>query len=192
MSATHRSLRWRTLRGGEGEDRAETIGLEHVEVKIAESGVTAEGVIVAGDGEAAFGARWRMTVDAEWACVRSLHLTKLGGATLALRHDGYGGWSDGEGKPSKDFAGLTDCLVEGSPFGLRALIARLGKKAAKAQSVEAVVVGLPSLEAVKRTVALKPIDGAKTLAVTIGETNFQVALDDDGVPTRFGETIVLV
>jgi len=192
MSATHRSLRWRTLRGGEGDGRTDTIGLEHVEAKIAESGVTAEGVVVAGDGETAFGARWRITVDAEWACVRSLHLTKLGGATLALRHDGYGGWSDGEGKPRKDFAGLTDCLVEGSPFGLMALVARLGKKAAKAQTLEAVVVGLPSLEAGKRTVALKPLDGAAKLAVTIGETAFEVEFDEAGTPTRFGETIVLV
>ncbi|NLH81135.1 MAG: putative glycolipid-binding domain-containing protein [Phyllobacteriaceae bacterium] len=191
MSATHRSLRWRTFRV-DGDGRTETIGLEHVEVKIAESGVTAEGVSVAGDGETAFAARWRMTVDPEWACVRSLHLTRLGGATLALRHDGYGGWSDGEGKPRKDFAGLTDCLVENSPFGLTALVARLGKKAAKAQSVEAVVVGLPSLEAAKRTVALKPLDGAKKIAVTIGETTFDVDFDDTGTPTRFGETIALV
>lgn len=108
---------------------------------------------------ARFGMRWRIVVDAEWACVRSLHLTRLGGATLALRHDGYGGWSDGEGKPRKDFAGLSDCLVEGSPFGLMALVRRLAKKAGKATEIEAIVVSPRSLEPVKATVALKPLDG---------------------------------
>lgn len=191
MSATHRSLRWRTVRGGDGAEADAVLGLEHVEVKIAETGITAEGVMVAGAGETAFGARWRIVVDAEWACIRSLHLTRLGGATLALRHDGYGGWSDGEGKPRKDFAGLIDCLVEGSPFGLMALVARLGKKVAKAQTLEAVVVSLPGLEAEKKPVATKPVDGAKTIAVTVGETTFEVAFDDAGTPTRFGETIVL-
>jgi hypothetical protein len=192
MSATHRSLRWRTVRGGDGETAGQTVGLEHVETKIAETGISAEGVMVAGEGEGAFGARWRIVVDADWACVRSLHLTRLGGATLALRHDGYGGWSDGEGKPRKDFAGLTDCLVEGSPFGLMALVARLAKKAEKAQSVEAVVVSLPGLEAVRRTVALKPLDGAKRLAVTIDGATVEVAFDEDGAPTRFGATIAQI
>ena len=192
MSATQRSLRWRTRRGGADERAEETVGLEHVEAKIAETGISAEGVMVAGEGEAGFGARWRLVVDADWACVRSLHLTRLGGATLALRHDGYGGWSDGEGKPRKDFAGLTDCLVEGSPFGLMALIERLGKKAAKAVTLEAVVVSLPGLEATKASVTLKPLDGAAKIAVTLGETTTEVELDADGVPTRVGETIALV
>lgn len=192
MSGTNRSLRWRTVRGGAGEAAAETIGLEHVEAKIADSGVTAEGVIVAGEGEAAFGARFRIVVDAEWASVRSLHLTRLGGATLALRHDGYGAWSDGEGKPRKDFAGLTDCLVEGSPFGLMALVRRLGRKAEKAQSLEAIVVRLPSLEVAKASVTLKPLDGAARIAVTIADTAFEVSFEADGTPTRFGETVALV
>ncbi|MCE1236125.1 MAG: putative glycolipid-binding domain-containing protein [Hyphomicrobiales bacterium] len=189
MSATHRSLRWRTRRGGEGEDAAETLGLEHVDLKITDSGATAEGVMVAGRGETAFGARWRMQIDADWASVRSLHLTRLGGSTLALRHDGYGVWSDGEGKPRKDFAGLTDCLVEGSPFGLMALVRRLGKKAEKAQTLEAVVVSLPGLEPAKTRVTTKPIDGERRLSMTIGETTFEVTLDEDGAPIRFGATI---
>ncbi len=187
MSTTLRQLRWRTI----GDDTAVT-GLEHVELKITDSQIAAEGVAIGGAGEAAFGARWRIVVDAEWACVRSLHLTRLGGPTLALRHDGYGGWSDGEGKPRKEFAGLQDCLVAGSPFGLMALVKRLGKKAEKAQSLEAIVVDVAGLEPVKATVALKPLDGGRKLAVAIGEATFEVELDDEATPTRHGETIALV
>lgn len=187
MSATHRSLRWRTA-----DEVGETAGLEHVELEIGESRIAAEGVAVAGLGETRFGARWRIVVDAEWACVRSLHLTRLGGATLALRHDGYGGWSDGEGKPRKEFAGLTDCLVEGSPFGLMALVRRLAKKAGKAAEIDAIVVSPQTLEPVKTRIALKPLDGAARIAVTIGETTVEVGFDGDGVPTAFGERITLV
>lgn len=189
MSGANRSLRWRTLRGGTGDDAREAIGLEHADLKITDAGATAEGVMIGGEGDAAFGARWRIVVDAEWACVRSLHLTRLGGPTVALRHDGYGGWSDGEGKPRKDFAGLLDVFVEGSPFGATALVRRLGKKLEKAQTIEVVHVALPSLDIAKATLVLKPVAGARRLTATIGETTVEVDLDEDGVPSRWGDRI---
>ncbi|MBV5265493.1 putative glycolipid-binding domain-containing protein [Pinisolibacter aquiterrae] len=189
MSGTHRSLRWRTLRGGDGEGADAAIGLEHVDLKIAETGITAEGVAIGGEGETAFGARWRIGIDAEWACVRSLHLTRLGGATVALRHDGYGAWTDGEGKPRKDFAGILDVFVEGSPFGLMALVKRLAKKAEKAQALEAIHVSLPDLAIAKIAVTLKPSAAGRHLAVTLGETGLEVDLDEDGVPERFGALV---
>lgn len=186
MSANHRSLRWRTLRD-EGEGR-EAIGLEHVDLKIAETGVTAEGVMIGG-GDVAFGARWRIVVDAEWACVRSLHLTRLGGATVALRHDGYGNWSDGEGKARKDLAGILDVLVEGSPFGLMALVRRLGKKAEKTQNLEVIRVSLPGLDIAKHPLVVKSSAAGRRLALTDDETALEIELDEDGVPEGFGTRI---
>lgn len=189
MSANHRSWRWRTLRGGDGASAGEAIGLEHVDLKTSETGVTAEGVTIGGEGDDAFAARWRITIDAEWACVRSLHLTRLGGPTVALRHDGYGGWSDGEGKPRKDFAGVLDVVVDGSPFGLLAVVKRLGRKAEKPQTVEAIAVSLPALEIVKVPLVLKPSAAGRRLAVTRGDTTVEVDLDEEGLPERFGDRI---
>ncbi len=181
MSGTTRALRWKT-----SSEDGEAIGLEHVELKIAETGVSAEGVAIGGRGEAAHGLRWRITVDPDWTAFRSLHLTRLGGATVALRHDGYGEWSDGEGKKRKEFSGLSDCLVEGLPFGLTALIERLGAKIKKTQTLDVVSVSVPGLEISRATVTLETIEPGRRLRLTgIGGPS-EIELDDDGRMRRWG------
>ena len=179
---TNRSLRWRS---GEGD----ALGLEHLELKIADSGIAAEAVVIGGAGEAAFGARWRITVDPDWTSTRSLHLTRLGGATVALRHDGYGEWSDGEGKKRKEFQGLSDCIVLGSPFGLTQIVKRLGAKAAKTQSLDVVAVTLPDLAIARLTLKLEPIEAGRRLRLTVTETVTEVEIDAEGLVVGFGEAV---
>ncbi len=181
MTSTTRSLRWRLGTG-------DAAGLEHVEVKIADSGIAAEAVVIAGAGETAHGARWRIVVDPDWTCTRSLHLTRLGGPTVALRHDGYGAWSDGEGKPRKDFAGLADCLIEGSPFGITQILKRLGAKALKTQSLDVVAVTLPGLEPTRATLKFEPLEAGCRWRLTRGDTAIEIAVDDGGFVTTYGET----
>ena len=185
MTSTTRTLRWRLGTG-------EAAGLEHVEAKIAASGIAAEAVVVAGAGETAYGARWRLVVDPDWTCTRSLHLTRLGGATVALRHDGYGTWSDGEGRTRKEFQGLTDCLVDGSPFGLTQILKRLGAKAAKTQTLDVVVVTLPDLAIARTTVKLEPLAAGRRYRLTRGETAVEVTVDADGFVEAFGEAATRV
>ena len=184
MSGSTRGLRWRTTTG-EGET-----GLEHAELKIAETGIAAEGVLIGGAGETAHGLRWRITVDPDWTSFRSLHLTRLGGPTVALRHDGYGEWTDGEGKTRKDFAGLSDCLVEGEAFGPTALIRRLGAKLKKAQTLEVVTVSVPGLEIAKTAVKIEPLEGERRFRLTVGEAAREIAVDEDGLVTTWGEALV--
>jgi hypothetical protein len=191
MTITSGSWRWRTTGASTGTPNGDTerAGLEHVEVKVAETNVSAEGVAIGGAGWAT---RWRMVIDTDWTSVRSLHLTRLGGPTVALRHDGYGEWSDGEGRRRPEFASLTDCLVEGSPFGLIALLQRLGAKASKAQSVDVVTVSVPDFAIARATVALKPSDGGRRIALTIGETSEPVVLDADGIVVAWGDRIARI
>jgi len=179
MTTTTHALRWRL---GEGE----TAGLEHVEVKIADGGIAAEAVVIAGDGAAPWGARWRIVVDPDWTATRSLHLTRLGGATVALRHDGYGTWSDGEGKTRKEFQGLSDCIVLGSPFGLTQILKRLGAKAAKPQSLDVVAVSLPDLAAARTALKLEPLELGRRFRLTIATDVAEVEVDGDGFVTGFG------
>ena len=179
MTSTTRTLRWRLATGDDA-------GLEHAEVKIADSGIAAEAVVIAGSGETAHGARWRIVVDPAWACTRSLHLTRLGGATVALRHDGYGGWSDGEGKARKEFAGLSDCLIDGSPFGVTQLLKRLGAKAAKTQSFDVVAVSLPEPTVCRVAVKLEPLEAGRRYRFTCGATVTDISVDDEGFVTTFG------
>ena len=187
MTASTRTLRWRTAASDEA-----ALGLEHVELKVAETGISAEGVVVAGAGATAFGARWRITVDPDWTAFRSLHFTRLGGATVALRHDGYGEWTDGEGKKRKEFAGLSDCLVEGSPFGLVALLARLGAKAAKTQSLDVVFLAVPSLDLARASIVLKPLEPGRRFALTRAGETVEIDVDADGLVTRWGDGLAAV
>jgi hypothetical protein len=182
MSGTTRALRWRSVAG-------DVPGLEHLELKISDGGIAAEAVTIGGTGDDAHGARWRITVDPDWACVRSLHLTRLGGATIALRHDGYGEWSDGEGKKRKEFQGLSDCLVEGSPFGFTALLKRLGGKVAKTQTVDVVAVAVPALTVARATVTVQPIEAGKRFRLALGDGETEVTVDDDGFVTRWGDRL---
>lgn len=181
MSET-RAVRWRSA-GGQAP------ALEHLELKIGETGIAAEAVTIGGVGAAAYGARWRVTLDPDWACVRSLHLTRLGGATVALRHDGYGEWSDGEGKKRKEFQGLTDCLVEGSPFGFTALLKRLGAKGAKPQTVDVVTVAVPALTVARASVRVEPIEAGRRFRLTAGEAAIEVEVDAEGFVTRWGDRL---
>ena len=181
MGSTSGVLRWRS---GEGD----ALGLEHVELKVSAAGIAAEAVVVAGAGETAYGARWRLSLDPDWTSTRSLHLTRLGGATVALRHDGYGAWSDGEGKTRKEFAGLADCLIDGSPFGLTQILKRLGAKAAKAQSLDVVMVTLPALAVERASLRLEPIEAGRRWRLVRGETAVEIAVDADGFVTAYGET----
>ncbi|MDK9696170.1 MAG: putative glycolipid-binding domain-containing protein [Siculibacillus sp.] len=173
MPSTTHALRWRF---GEGDDA----GLEHVEVKIADTGIAAEAVVIAGAVATAHAARWRIVVDPDWTCTRSLHLTRLGGPTVALRHDGYGGWSDGEGKPRKEFAGLSDCVVAGSPFGVTQVLKRLGAKTAKTQTLDVVSVTLPDLTVARVALKLEPLEAGRRWRVTLGDVATEVTVDADG------------
>lgn len=183
MTSTGRSLRWRS---GEGD----ALGLEHVEVKIGEANIAAEAVVIGGAGETAWGARWRIVVDPDWTSTRSLHLTRLGGATVALRHDGYGEWSDGEGKKRKEFAGLSDCLVAGSPFGLSQIVKRLGAKAAKTQKLDVITVSLPDLTVARTTVEVAPLEAGRRWRVGFGEVTIEASLDADGFVENWGDATV--
>lgn len=184
MTSTSGSLRWRT---GEGE----ALGLEHVELKVSENGIAAEAVVVGG-GETGFGARWRITLDPDWTSTRSLHLTRLGGPTVALRHDGYGEWSDGEGKKRKEFQGLLDCVVLGSPFGFVQVAKRFGAKAAKAQKFDVVTVSLPDLAVARLAAVLEPLEAGRRYRLTLGGTATEVEIDGDGLPLHHGEATVRV
>ncbi|MEJ1157475.1 putative glycolipid-binding domain-containing protein [Prosthecomicrobium sp. N25] len=170
MTDQTRAVRWRSPDGG----------LEHLSLKIAETGVTAEGVVIGGAGETAFGLRYRIVFDAGWAAVRSLHLTVLGGPTLALRHDGYGEWSDQEGRKRKEFSGLLDIDVAAIPLGFVATVARQAWKAGKTQDAEVLRIAVPSLEPTRARLRIAcreagrayELDGAP---VTLGEDGLVTA-----------------
>ncbi len=177
MSDTTRSIRWRS------EDGAT---IEHCVVKIGASSIAAEGLMLAGTEPDEFGMRYRIVVDAEWAGIRSLHVTKLGGATVALRHDGYGEWTDGEGKKRPDLSKCLDVVVDGSRFPISVTARRLAWKANKTVELPVIRVALPTLEVSATTLKVTAIEPGKSYRAAVGgEEATEYLLDADGlsIPT---------
>jgi len=191
MSDVTRSIRWRGGAGHpvkavvDGTEASDDECVEHCVAKIGASSIAAEGVMIGGAGDAAFGLRYRIVLDAEWAGVRSLHLTKLGGATLALRHDGYGDWTDGEGKKRADLAKCLDLDLLGSRFAFTATLKRLAWKAGKTVELPMVHVALPALEATRVMVKVTAIEPGKRYRVLReGGEPEEIEVDADGFVTR--------
>jgi hypothetical protein len=168
------TLRWRLI-----PDH----GMEHVVVTQSDGDIIAEGLVIGGAGASAFGVRYRCVLDADWAGWRSVHVTLVGGLTLALRHDGYGGWTDASGQSRPEFAGARDVFFGASAFSLCACVRRIAPKAdGRAREGKAVFIAAPSLKAsaigftLERTapkaVALGFVDPPAAHAVELGADGY--------------------
>lgn len=180
MSDQLANLRWRSLADG---------GLEHVAVKATGTGVTAEGVTIAGTGDDSFGLRVRITADPDWAGFKSLHLTRLGGPTVALRHDGLGGWTDSEGKTRKEFDGVHDLMLDGSAIWITAMVRRAAWKAGAEKAIDVVRVAVPSLEIRRETLKVTAVEPGRLYRIVATDGEAEVALDEAGYVTRWADRI---
>lgn len=179
MSDTSIAVRWRSL----PDD-----GLEHSVVRIADSGITAEGVVVGGTGADAFGLRYRLTADPGWTAVRSLHVTLLGGATVALRHDGYGEWTDGEGKKRKEFSGVLDVDLGATPIGLVCSLRRQTWKAGRKQEFDVLAIGAPGLGIARESRAVACVEPGRSWRLA----DKDVVLGEDGLLASWAERYVRI
>jgi hypothetical protein len=175
MTDAIEAIRWRAPDGG----------LEHLALKISDSGIAAEGVVIGGTGAGAYGLRYRIVADAGWSAVRSLHLTLLGGSTLALRHDGYGEWTDQEGKRRKEFSGLLDIDVAATPIGLMATVARQAWKAGKSLNLDVLRIAVPALEPARATLRIVCVEPGHAYKVDDAEVTFGAAGILDAWSGRF-------
>ena len=194
MSDIVRSIRWRGTdpmsAGGVEPASGDGECVEQCVVKIGATGIAAEGVLIGGAGADQFGLRYRIVLDAEWAAVRSLHVTKLGGATVALRHDGYGEWTDGEGKKRADFSKCLDISLGQSQFPFTATVKRLAWKAGKTVELPIIHVSTPSLEISRLTVKVTAIEPGRIYRVQPeGGEPQEIAVDADGFVDRLGATV---
>jgi hypothetical protein len=176
-----RSIRWRS-----GDD------VEHCELKIGPASVAAEGVLVARANETDFALRYRIVLDADWAGLRSVHVTRLGGATVALRHDGYGEWTDGEGKKRPDLSKCLDLSLGQSQLPFTATIKRFAWKAGKTVELSIIHISTPSLDISRLIVKVTAIEPARLYRVQVegGEAQ-EIAVDADGF-VRLGEMTEVV
>jgi len=100
------AARWRPV-GAEG--------LEHLDLRFDDGAIVVESVVIGGRGGIPYGLRYRLTCSEDWV-TRSLDITTTDGRSLALRSDGEGEWTDGEGFPIAHLDGCVDVDLAGSPF----------------------------------------------------------------------------
>lgn len=171
MSDAIANWRWRSLVDG---------GLEHVAVKATAAGITAEGVTIAGTGAEGYGLRTRITAEPEWAGFRGLHLTRLAGPTVALRHDGMGGWTDSEGKARKEFDGVFDLMLDGSAIWLTSMVRRAAWKAGAEKAVDVVRVDVPNLEIRRDTLKITAVEPGRLYRLAGATGEEEITLDEAG------------
>jgi hypothetical protein len=180
-------IRWRSLADVTSTNASQAgSAVEHCALKDAATGATLEGVAIPADPLSP-ALRYRIVTDAEWAGLRSVHLTIIGGATLALRHDGYGAWTDGEGKPRKDLQGVADVWIDGSPALLMAMLKRLGGKAGKSVKVDVARADPASFSVTRATVEVACKEAGRLWVVTPeGGAAEEIAFGADGILLRWG------
>jgi hypothetical protein len=129
------TARWRTW--------AET-GSEHLVLRTTAAGVSAEGVVLAGDADP-FAARYRIACDPQWR-VRAVDVAMIGGAHgMRLTSDGAGNWTDSGGAPLTRLRGAIDVDLSASPFTNTLPIRRLRLARGQSADILAAYVAFPEL-----------------------------------------------
>ena len=120
-------------------------GLEHLRLRLEESGIEADGVVIGDEDEVVFRARYVIRCDPGWR-TREMIVDPLDGRDpLHLRSDGEGGWSDVSGRSIPDLEGCIDVDLSATPFTNTLPIRRLDLGAGESSEVVVVYVDVPEL-----------------------------------------------
>jgi uncharacterized protein len=137
-----RILRWRDALGH---------SIEHCVVTPRPDGFDAESVVVAESSGARFAVSYRILCDSLWR-TRALAVGLIGaeGRQLTFTSDGYGGWSDGNGRARDDLQGAIDVDISVTPFTNTLPIRRLAVRPGDVEEIAVLYVDVPELEVGRR------------------------------------------
>ena len=121
-------------------------GLEQLRLDIAEKGIVVDSLVIGVEDGEAFRLRYRIRCDSGWR-VRALDVDPLDGrAPLALRADGEGNWTDGDGAPLAALAGCIDIDISATPFTNALPIRRLSLAPGERTDLSMVYLRVPALD----------------------------------------------
>lgn len=121
-------------------------GLEHLRLRVGESGVEADGLVVGEEDGAWFRARYAIHCDPSWS-TREVIVDPLdGGDPLHLASDAEGGWRDASGQLLHELRGCTDVDLSVTPFTNTLPIRRLDLGEGESSEIAAVYVNVPVME----------------------------------------------
>lgn len=171
-----RTYRWQSEDG---------IGLEHLDLKVRDDVVIADGVVIGDCGDGPFGCSYRICCDTAWR-VRSVEVHPAGGASLVLTSNGTGCWLDGDGAAQPHLTGCIDVDIAATPFTNTLPIRRLGKALQQRTGIAVVYIPVPSLAARRLEQAYTPLpDGRYLYEGPIGVFQAELELDPEGLVLRY-------
>lgn len=131
-----RTLRWSAWEGCEA-------GLEHADIRPADGGLSASGVVIAQRDGAKFGLTYRLRLDSSWH-TREAHLRTTSGHELHLESNGQGSWSE-NGKPQPALQGCIDVDIQATPLTNTLPIRRLEWEPGTAVDIRLCYIAVPDL-----------------------------------------------
>ena len=149
-------------------------------------GVTIESVVIGGDDDPRFAARYRIGCDARWH-VRRAEIAVAGDTRIVrLESDGAGAWTDA-GTPLPGFGTAIDIDITVTPFTNTLPIRRLRLREGDAAEIVVVYVAVPELTitaAPQRYTCLR--DGRRYRFESLG-TGFvrEIDVDEDGLVVSY-------
>ncbi len=120
-------------------------GLEHLRLRLEETGIEADGVVIGEEDGVAFRARYVIRCDPGWR-TREMVVDPLDGrGPLHLRSDGEGNWSDASGRSVPELEGCTDVDLSVTPFTNTLPIRRLDLGEGGSSEIAVVYVDVPDM-----------------------------------------------
>jgi uncharacterized protein len=120
-------------------------GLDHLRLRVGESGVEADGLVIGEKDGVAFRARYVIRCDPGWR-TREVIVDPLDRRdSLHLSSDGEGGWSDASGRSIPELKGCTDVDLSATPFTNTLPIHRLDLGQGESSEIEVVYVDVPKM-----------------------------------------------
>jgi hypothetical protein len=120
-------------------------GLEHLRLRVGESGIEADGVVIGEEDEATFRARYVIRCDPRWRTREMIADPLDGRGSLHLRSDGKGNWRDVSGRSIPELKSCLDVDLSATPFTNTLPIRRLDLREGESSEIVAVYVDVPDM-----------------------------------------------
>ena len=158
-------------------------GLEHLSLREAPDGISAESVILGPPVVEVFAARYRIL----WR-VRRLEVSLVGWERgLELSSDGAGRWTDHPGAPRPDLEGAMDVDLSATPFTNTLPIRRLGLGSGQSETIQVVYVRLSDLTVSIDRQRYRCLEPGRRYQYESVDSGFirEIEVDDDGLVVTY-------
>ena len=161
------------------------LGLEHCVIREHGDGVLVESVVIGGEGDPRFAARYRIACDARWR-VRNAEISVAGDARIVQLAREGDGWTD-DGTPLPGFAEAVDIDITATPFTNTLPIRRLRLREGESADIIVVYVAVPELTITAAPQRYTCVQAGRRYRFESSGGDFvrEIDVDDDGLVVSY-------